>query len=719
MLSLALLFFLASAILWMIESKRDLEDVETLLETNFRDIDTSLTDGADHQLLTTAKKLAGELRRSGRRSNDELRSMLADLEVSLICDIDSNGIVIACNDPSIVGFDMNSTKQSREFIDRLAQSDSYVQTDMPRGADGALHKFAGAVYPEGKGFIQVAWNEKLLESHIRDRVYWITRSWHIDESGYIIMVDPYGKIICHSDSSLIGKSLIEVTGLDPQKLPRNKYFRTMVNGEDVCCHAGDVRGYLGILLDPAKDAFASRNRTIPVMIMMEFLIFIGLYLLLTLLLKKLVTNDLSKVGGALEQIAAGNLEQTVNVRTSREFSDLSDNINTTVASLRKAAEEESRRLLAELELGRTIQMAALPAEFPNSPYFRLCAAMTTAREVGGDFYDFFSVDENRLAFLVADVSGKGITAALYMMTAKTLIKDTLINERDPATALTKANAELCRNNPANMFLTAWVGVLDIETGRMTFANAGHNPPLIRRADGSVSFIHERSGCMLAFIDQVTYRSYRYAFSPGDTLFLYTDGVTEAMNHSQELFGEDRLESTIRNERSADPLSLCNAVRTAVDTFAAGAPPSDDLTVLSIQCLSLLKRFVRTFPPTKEALKDATAFLNQVLESGNCPPAIQASMDIVLDEIASNIVSYSQASGFELDIELVQGGVKLAFIDDGTPYNPLTHEDPDTTLSAEERPIGGLGIMMVKKIADSVTYNRAHNRNFLIVSKSFG
>ena len=346
--------------------------------------------------------------------------------------------------------------------------------------------------------------------------------------------------------------------------------------------------------------------------------------------------------------------------------------------------------------------------------------MQTAKEVGGDFYDFFVLDAMHVAFLIADVSGKGITAALYMMTAKTLIKNTLLAARDPAVALTRANAELCANNSANMFLTAWVGVLNLETGVVTYANAGHNPPVRICGSGELKFLERRSGPVLAFVDSVEYKSFTLRLAPQDAIFLYTDGVTEALDSKNNLFGENRLMEALKAVPDPDPKALCSVVRIATAAFSEGVPQADDLTVLAVRYLAAPRLSSRTFPSTQEGIATASDFLDEVLaaETDDRLVALSPQLHVILDEICSNIVKHSGASGFEIDIEILENpvGVKLTFLDDGVAYDPLGHIDPDTTLSAEERPIGGLGILMVKKMSDSLSYRRAHSRNFLYVEK---
>ncbi|MBR1608259.1 MAG: SpoIIE family protein phosphatase, partial [Kiritimatiellae bacterium] len=401
-----------------------------------------------------------------------------------------------------------------------------------------------------------------------------------------------------------------------------------------------------------------------------------------------------------------------------------------------AAEDERRA--KEYAIAATIQNSALPGPLAPVGGYSLDAAMHPAREVGGDFYDYFRLDGTHLAFLVADVSGKGITAALYMMTAKTLIKDTLAALRDPAAALTKVNADLCASNPANMFLTAWVGVLDPETGEIAYANAGHNPPVWLKVESSKvkgsgasqpstfqpstfnEFISAKSGPVLAFMDGIRYKPFTLRLEPGEALFLYTDGVTEALDASGALFGEERLLAALAAASGAEPRSLCTVVRAAVAAFAEGTPQADDITVLAIR-RDGPARATRSFPPTQDGIAGASAFLDKTLENWRKADSPAASaLHVILDEIASNIVKHSGASGFDVALEPLQDppGVKLVFTDDGAPYDPLAHADPDTTLPASARPVGGLGILMVKKMSDSLSYNRTPDRNLLAIFKKW-
>jgi len=237
-----------------------------------------------------------------------------------------------------------------------------------------------------------------------------------------------------------------------------------------------------------------------------------------------------------------------------------------------------------LAFAKAIQHSALPSVFPPYPgrnEFDIHAAMYTAKEVGGDFYDFYFVDEDTLAFLVADVSGKGIPAAMFMMQSKTLLKSCAESGMPIEQVFTTANEKLCEGNDAGMFVTAWMGLLNVKTGLVTFANAGHNPPLVKRADGNFEYHKTRAGFVLAGMEGIRYRKFELQLQPGDTVYLYTDGVTEATNVVQELYGDTRLLTLLNQQQGSAAKEVCEAVKADVDAFAGEAEQFDDITMLCL------------------------------------------------------------------------------------------------------------------------------------------
>ena len=259
---------------------------------------------------------------------------------------------------------------------------------------------------------------------------------------------------------------------------------------------------------------------------------------------------------------------------------------------RQAADSAARqRIETELNVATQIQADMLPRifpAFPGRPEFDIYASMTPAKEVGGDFYDFFLVDDDHLALVIADVSGKGVPAALFMVIAKTLLKNAAQTGLSPRAVLEKVNNQLCENNEAEMFVTVWLGVYEISTGRLTAANAGHEYPAIRHGGGGFALYKDRHGFVLAGMENVRYREYGLELAVGDTLFLYTDGVAEATDGANALYGTERMLEALDREGDASPEQLLRAVKTDIDRFVGDVPQFDDITMLAIQRKPALK-----------------------------------------------------------------------------------------------------------------------------------
>ena len=341
--------------------------------------------------------------------------------------------------------------------------------------------------------------------------------------------------------------------------------------------------------------------------------------------------------------------------------------------------------------------------------------MITAKEVGGDFYDFYILNDSTIAFLVADVSGKGIPAAMFMMRAKTVIRDLAERGLEPDEIFTIANEKLCENNDAGMFVTAWLGILNTKTGLMKFANAGHNPPLFKRNGEEFSYMKTRSGMLLAGMEGIRYRKNELQLVPGDKLYLYTDGVTEATDNNTELYGEQRLLDFVNSIEKVEPESICKLIKEDVDKFVGTAPQFDDITMLALNFDAILgDEKVEVIADSKS--RDAVnAFADSLSKKLEIMPKISSKINIVFDEIYTNIVKYSKADIITISYSIEAGKLYLEFSDDGMAYNPLEAAEPDITLSADEREIGGLGIFMVKKMTESMEYEYANDKNVLKIA----
>ena len=251
----------------------------------------------------------------------------------------------------------------------------------------------------------------------------------------------------------------------------------------------------------------------------------------------------------------------------------------------KAATAEKERIGTELALATRLQAAFIPSIFPPFPdrsEFDIYASMVPAREVGGDFYDFYLIDEDHICMTIADVSGKGIPAALFMMVSKIILQSCAMLGQSAAEILTKTNEAICSNNKENMFVTVWLGILEISTGKLTCANAGHEYPALMRNGGSFELYRDRHGLVIGAMDGMKYKEYELMLSPGDKLFIYTDGLPEATNANNDMFGAERMLEALNERKTGSPTDILKTVRAHVDAFVGDAEQFDDLTMLCIE-----------------------------------------------------------------------------------------------------------------------------------------
>ena len=295
---------------------------------------------------------------------------------------------------------------------------------------------------------------------------------------------------------------------------------------------------------------------------------------------------------AANTIATGNLDIDLpTVKSEDEVGKLAEAFQYMKESLKEYIRQltettaSKERIESELNIARQIQMNILPRifpAFPDRPEFDIYAVIEPAREVGGDFYDFFQIDPTHLCFVMADVSGKGIPASLFMAVTKTLIKAVAGEEIRPEIFLAKVNDELARGNEASMFVTVFCGVLNTETGEVVYANGGHNPPLVVRREGGVAYLEGIAGLVLGAMEGITYTGERLILGPGDALFLYTDGVTEAMDKDQALFSEERLQQDLEGLRGKPIKEIIQGISESLKLFTEGVPQSDDITMMVVQ-----------------------------------------------------------------------------------------------------------------------------------------
>ena len=704
-------YVVTSGFTYILQTGMSSKETESVININLDDVHKDITDASDENLLEITRAIKEEY----VADNTPLLILCEKYNVKGINIVDKKGIIVDSTIPEFIGYDMAEGEQSAEFLVLLEGQNEFAQKYQPLSIDNSiLRKYAGVSLPDG-GFIQVGYDAQQFQKDIDGIVIGATKNRHVGNSGFVAICDENFDIVT-DESDYSGKSLSTIgVSLDTNTIPENTVFEADINNNPYCFAYTFAEGYYIIGAMPKSEAMFMRNVSIYVSIFMEILIFAALFILIYFLIKKVIIDNLRKINGTLAEITDGNLNVTVDVRTNEEFASLSDDINQTVSTLKHYISEAAARIDKELEFAKQIQYSALPSVFPPYPNrkdFEIYAQMITAKEVGGDFYDFYMLGDSTLAFLIADVSGKGIPAAMFMMQAKTIIKDLAESGLELSEIFTTANKKLCENNDAGMFVTAWMGILDLTTGLLKFVNAGHNPPLVKQADGEFTYLKARSGMVLAGMDGVKYRLNEIQLSPGDQIFLYTDGVTEATDKNNQLYGEERLLETVNGNFIKDTKKLCDAVKTDVDTFVGDAPQFDDITMLSVGLQYIRGENSITVIADDKSMIPVSEFAESLTEKLSVVPKVANKVNIAVDEIYSNIINYSGAEIATVSYCIKDGKLYITFTDDGVPYNPLEAEEPDTTLSAEERKIGGLGIFMVKKMTESMDYTYEDDKNIL-------
>jgi len=391
--------------------------------------------------------------------------------------------------------------------------------------------------------------------------------------------------------------------------------------------------------------------------------------------------------------------------------------------IRERETQRTKELIeGELRVAREIQMSIVPKifpPFPERPELDMFAILEPAKEVGGDLYDFFLLDDDHLCFTVGDVSGKGVPASLYMAVTKTLIKAKADIKLGPDEILYRVNNELCKDNDSGMFVTEFLGILTISTGELVFSNGGHNIPYLRRQNGEVAPLPKVPGVALGVMEDFEYFCASVQLEAGDSVVLYTDGVTEAMNPAGELLREEHLENILRELNGKTAQEEVGHILHSTRQFMNGANQADDITILVIKYLGqkLLAYRLKNRLAEIEALALA---VESFAAANNLPEQMVFQVNLCLDELLTNTISYGfpQGGEHEITVEIVlQGGaLVITTHDGGLAFNPLERAEADTSQGIEERPVGGLGIHLVRNMMDEIEYRRESGQNVLVMKK---
>jgi sigma-B regulation protein RsbU (phosphoserine phosphatase) len=488
-----------------------------------------------------------------------------------------------------------------------------------------------------------------------------------------------------------------------------------------------------------------------------------------------ITRPIKRLEVAADALAAGNMEATLPVprgndevaRLTHSFTVMRDNLLKYMADLEETTAARER-MHSELRIAHDIQMSLVPKTFPPIPSrndLDLFAALEPAREVGGDFYDFFALDEKRLVLAIGDVSGKGVPAALFMAVTRSFLRSAFRSETDTSAVLNHVNRELVEGNESCMFVTLFCAVLDLDAERLEYVNAGHNPPLIRYPNGKTEWVSEPKGPIAGVMEEMDYPSGQISLPEGAILLFYTDGVTEAMDEAQALYGEERLETWFRG---IDPDMSCQALTGAmleeIRAFAGNAEQSDDITLLMVRKLSGLGSesrvsgsatadqeaveqkvgdqadpgktegttegttdvpvFKRQFRAEWSEMESVLDQIEQYLEQHGIVDGRVFKARLALEELLTNTIKYGctdasrpQDSPCEIRVELsLQTPLQLVIEDTAAPFDP-NRDAPAPTLDAdiEDRKIGGLGLHMLKEMGMTLDYRYEDNCNYLRVT----
>lgn len=719
-------YVLTSIFTYQLQTNTAETQTEETIEQAMADVQQDIIDACDDHLLETTRELEAEYLSRTDWTSEALAELAAGFGVADINIFDSEGIILNSSNAEFIGFDMSSGEQSSEFMCLFNGKSVYIQGYQPLSYDESIsRKYAGVRMSDGTA-LQVGYSFEEYTEDIYDQVNTFAKNRHIGTEGFLLILDDKWRIVGNS-SGYTGVTL-DALGLyiDEETMDAGEIYTAEIRGTDYLYSYLFSEGYCIIGAIPESEANYMRDVSVYVSALVQIIIFATLFVMVYFLVKTAIINNLQKINTSLSRITGGDLSVKVDVRSSQEFMSLSDDINSTVSTLKRYIAEAESRIDQELEYAKQIQYSALPSVFPPYPdqkRFDIYAQMHTAKEVGGDFYDFYLLDEDTLAFLIADVSGKGIPASLFMMRAKTTIMD-LAEQRLPVNEiLAQANDKLCEGNDAGMFVTACMGIIDLRTGKLQLANAGHNPPLVLHGDGSWEYLKLKAGFVLAGMEGVPYRLHEITMGPGDRFYLYTDGVTEATDARPELYGEERLLHFMNAHTDTPPDELLTQLKEDIDLFVGEAPQFDDITMLIFDYHGedAMKKEEKTFPAEIGALPEVQEFFESALEKVSCPMKVQVAVSIAIEEVFVNVAHYAYPGGtgevtavFDFDPDSRTATFVLR--DRGVPFDPLSQEDPDVTLTAEDRQIGGLGIFITKKTMDSVGYRNEDGENILTMKK---
>ncbi len=387
-----------------------------------------------------------------------------------------------------------------------------------------------------------------------------------------------------------------------------------------------------------------------------------------------------------------------------------------------SSNNENEKNKTELEVAKEIQLNTLPAETLSSLDVEIAGELKAAKEVGGDLYDYVDIDKDHVAFLIGDVSGKGVPAAMFMMKTITSFRDFATKGKTPSQILKEVNASINKGNKTGLFVTCFLAILDKRDGKVVYANAGHNPPIIG-SNGNYRYLKCNSGFLLGCLKETFIKDEEITLKPGESITLYTDGITEARNAEGEFFGEERFINLLNKHDYTCLVEFHHAIKDGISSFVMDAPQSDDITFLTFKYRGDNYSYKEMqFEAKKENMINMLAFINDFAKEQNLSEDLISKLVIVGDEVFSNIIKYGyQNSNGDIFVRLLYDIDKKEFamtvIDKAIPFNQLEVNRPELSGDAKKVEIGGLGLLIVKKIMDQCAYDRINGKNILVLKKT--
>ncbi len=388
-------------------------------------------------------------------------------------------------------------------------------------------------------------------------------------------------------------------------------------------------------------------------------------------------------------------------------------------------EAQKNRMQSELNVGRHIQMSMVPKVFPEVANCQIHAIVEPAREVGGDFYDAFFINDQHICICIGDVAGKGVPAALFMAMTKTLIKSRATTDASTASIIEHVNEELSRDNDNCLFVTVFLAIVDVQTGMMTCTNAGHNPPLIKHANNQITVLSTLNGPVVAAMQGQTFTQQQIQLQQDDLLLLFTDGVVEADNPEGIFFGNQRLHDAFINFSGSSVRRLTKDIVNLTHEFEGPNRQADDITVLAMhfQQLAVDLQLALTIVNQRSEIERVNDQFMQIAGQRGLPDKVSASVCMAIDDLLANIMAYAfdDEKPHQIDLQFTLNSVQLSLSirDDGKAFDPFNQSQPDLALDVDQRQVGGLGIMLVSQMFDQYDYQRIDDHNLVTLVKKFG